>query len=68
MTITEALQLLELMPPFTAAHAKKAFREAHLVWHPDRFPTNPELHAKAHARTCLINDAFDVISRALQAG
>lgn len=68
MTITEALRILELTPPFTEASLKKAYREAHLVWHPDRFPTNPELHAKANARACLINEAFEDLSRALEAG
>ena len=68
MTITEALRLLELTPPFTKADIRKAYREAQLVWHPDRFPTFPELHAKATARSCLINEAFEEISRALEAG
>lgn len=68
MTITEALRLLELMPPFTEGDVKKAYREAQMVWHPDRFPVNSELQAKAHKRAYLINEAFTEISRALEAG
>ena len=68
VTITEALQLLELTPPFTKAEAEKVYREAQMVWHPDRFPGNDELLTKAHKRTCLINEAFIEISKALDAG
>ena len=68
MTISEALQLLELTPPFTKAELKKAYHQAQMVWHPDRFTGNAELHAKAHARAYLINDAFTEISRALESG
>lgn len=68
MTSTEALQLLELTPPFTKAELKKAYRQAQLVWHPDRFTGNDELHAKALARSYLINEAYSEISSALEAG
>ena len=68
VSITEALRLLELTPPFTKAEVKTAYREAQLIWHPDRFPGNDKLHAKAHARAYLINEAFTEISRALEAG
>lgn len=68
MTISEALQLLELTPPFTKAELKTAYREAQMVWHPDRFTGSDKLHAKAHARAYLINEAFTEISRALELG
>ena len=68
MTSVETLQLLELTPPFTKAELKTACRQAQMVWHPDRFPGNDELHAKAQARSYLVNEAFSVISRALEAG
>lgn len=45
MTNAEALYLLELTPPFTEAEFKKAYRQAQMVWHPDRFSVNDELHA-----------------------
>lgn len=67
MKNVEALQLLELIPPFTMAELKKAYRQAQMIWHPDRFPANDELHAKALARSKLINEAFSEISRALKA-
>jgi tetratricopeptide (TPR) repeat protein len=68
MTVQQALQLLELTPPFTLGDLKKAYREAQMVWHPDRFLTGTELHAKAHGKTCLINDAFKLLSQALSDG
>lgn len=68
MTSVEALQLLELTPPFTKAELKTAYRQAQMVWHPDRFMGNDELHSKALARSYLINEAFSEISRALEAG
>ncbi len=68
MTNAEAIQLLELTPPFTKEELKKAYRQAQMVWHPDRFTGNDELHAKALARSYLINEAFSDISRALEAG
>jgi tetratricopeptide (TPR) repeat protein len=68
MTNVEALQLLELTPPFTMAELKKAYWQAQMVWHPDRFPANGELQVKALARSKLINEAFSEISRALRAG
>jgi tetratricopeptide (TPR) repeat protein len=68
MTVQQALQLLELTPPFTLGDLKKAYREAQMVWHPDRFQTGTELHAKAHGKTCLINDAFKLLSQALSDG
>jgi hypothetical protein len=61
MTIPEALEYLELATPFTKSDLKKAYREALMVWHPDRFAGNDQLLAKAEVRTKLINDAFALL-------
>lgn len=63
MTIKEATQLLELTAPFSKAALKKAYRDALMVWHPDRFEGNTELKAKAESRTCQINEAYALLSR-----
>jgi hypothetical protein len=63
MTLKEAAQILELTPPFTKTNLKKAFRDALMVWHPDRFPEKTELRAKAESRTYQINEAYATLSR-----
>ena len=55
MTLADALQLLELSPPFAKAELKTAYRQALMVWHPDRFTGNKEMLDKAHARSYRIN-------------
>lgn len=62
MTIAEALQLLELPAPVRRPEVKRAYREAMLVWHPDRFDAKSELRAKAEARSCRINEAFSLLN------
>ncbi len=62
MTIAEALSLMELGRPFTAAELKTAYHHALMVWHPDRFQGNDELLKKAQSRTQNINEAFDLLS------
>jgi len=63
MEIKAALQLLELATPFSKAELKKAYRDALMVWHPDRFAGRTELKAKAEGRTYQINDAYALLSR-----
>jgi curved DNA-binding protein CbpA len=63
MTLKEAAQILELTPPFSREDLKKAFRDAVMVWHPDRFPEGTERRAKAEKRTQQVNDAYDLLSR-----
>ena len=54
----EALQILELSAPITRASLKTAYRDALMVWHPDRFEGNKDLRAKAEIRTYQINEAY----------
>ncbi len=63
MTLKEAAQILELTPPFSREDLKKAFRDALMVWHPDRFPEGTERRAKAEKRTQQVNDAYDLLCR-----
>lgn len=54
--------LLELPTTATEVEIKKAWHEQLQVWHPDRFTHAPTLHAKAEARTKLINQAYQTLS------
>lgn len=38
------------------------------VWHPDRFPHNPDLQRKAQERAKQINNAYDILKRYLKDG
>lgn len=63
MDTQAALQTLELSRPFTKTELKKAYRDALLVWHPDRFPDGSELKAKAEAKTYKITEAYSLLSK-----
>jgi curved DNA-binding protein CbpA len=62
MTTAEAILILELSPPFTRKELKRAYHEALMVWHPDRFPGNESLRLKAEQKTYLLNDAYRQLS------
>lgn len=61
MTLSDALRILELTPPYTVSQIKVAYREQLMVWHPDRFVGNENLRRKAQERTCQINEAFSFL-------
>jgi TPR repeat protein len=61
MNATQALQILDLSAPITRASLKTAYREALMVWHPDRFEGNKDLRAKAESKTSQINEAYAVL-------
>jgi TPR repeat protein len=65
MNLAEALQLLELSEPFTKKDLKTAYRQALMVWHPDRFTGNDELRRKAETRLYALAEAYDYLRRAL---
>lgn len=58
MSPIKALQVLEIEPPFTETQLKRCYREALLVWHPDRFTSNERLRSKAQEKTKDINEAY----------
>jgi hypothetical protein len=62
MTTQQAAQTLELTIPFSKDELNKAYREALLIWHPDRFETNTGLRAKAELKTHQVNEAYIVLS------
>lgn len=68
MNITDALQVLDLSVPITKIGLKKAYREALMVWHPDRFAGNKELQQKAASKTYLINEAYSLLSKIAESG
>jgi WD40 repeat protein/TPR repeat protein len=63
MTKQDAILLLELTEPFTKTELKKAYRDAVMVWHPDRFEANSDLRVKAELRSYRINEAYELLSR-----
>ena len=66
--IHNAYQTLELPIGANLPQAQKAWREMVQVWHPDRFPHNPDLQSKAQERTKQINNAYDILKRYLKDG
>lgn len=66
--IRNAYQTLELPTGDNLPQVQKAWREMVQVWHPDRFPHNPNLQRKAQERTKQINNAYDVLKRYLKDG
>ena len=61
MTTTQALQILDLIAPITRAALKNAYREALMVWHPDRFEGSEGIKAKAVSKTYQINEAYALL-------
>ena len=68
MTTTQALQILELTAPITREALKNAYRDALMVWHPDRFEGNKALKAKAESRTYQINEAYAFLKDTPESG
>jgi uncharacterized protein len=63
MTPNDALNLLDLSAPVTPDELKQAYREALMVWHPDRFGDQFDLRQKATYRTQLLNEAFSLLNK-----
>lgn len=62
-----ALKVLGLTGAASPAEAKKAYHQLCKVWHPDRFPEDPDLQKAANARLAEINAAYDVVEKVLAA-
>ena len=62
MKIVDAMKILEIETPFNSVELKACYREALLVWHPDRFEGNIKLQKKAERKTKEINDAYILLS------
>lgn len=66
--IHNAYQTLELPDGAGLPQVQKAWRKLAMVWHPDRFPNNPDLQREAEERTKQINNAYDILKRYLKDG
>ena len=58
----ELYALLHIPTSATAEDAKRAWRALALEWHPDRYPGDPEIRAKAEDKFKRINGAYDIIA------
>lgn len=56
--IVEALRILGLPPTASLEEATGAYKDLVRVWHPDRFPSDGRLRAKAEEQTRLLNRAI----------
>ena len=61
MTRKQCLDILDLPAGASPDEIIKAYRHLAQVWHPDRFPNNPELQEKAHAKLAEINQAYSTL-------
>ncbi|MGH9256050.1 MAG: J domain-containing protein [Vicinamibacterales bacterium] len=58
MTEDEALRVLHLTPGCSAAQVRQAYRDLVKVWHPDRFPADEHLRARADRTVQELNEAY----------
>ena len=58
-----ALKILGLAPGASAETIREAYRDLAKVWHPDRFPNDERLRAKANERLKEINEAYAALQR-----
>lgn len=68
MTTDEALRILDLAVPITREGLSRAYEQAALVWHPERFAGNPGLQAKAAAKLEQMNEAYACLAEGLREG
>ena len=61
---TRAYRILGLAPGAAAEEVKAAYRDLVQVWHPDRFPADSRLRAKAERNLQRINAAYEVLKSA----
>jgi hypothetical protein len=59
--LTRCLDVLELKPGASEEEVKKAYRELAMVWHPDRFPPDSPLQAKAEGKSKELNGAYQFV-------
>jgi curved DNA-binding protein CbpA len=60
--IDEAYAVLGLLPGASQTAVKEAYRDLAKVWHPDRFPHDPRIQAKAQEELKKINAAYELLS------
>lgn len=60
--IRECYRLLEVEPGAPLDAVKRAYRELLKVWHPDRFPDDPNFQKKATEKTKALNGAYQKLT------
>lgn len=65
--IQEYLRLLDLKVPFTPEELQRQYRDLVQVWHPDRHAHNERLKDKAEEKLKLINEAYEQLSKNVEA-
>lgn len=55
----EYYEILGIAPGASKDEIKKAYRQMVKVWHPDRFPNDPELQRKGTEKVKQINEAYE---------
>lgn len=63
MDWNRVLATLEIEATATEAEAAKSYRDLIRVWHPDNFPSKPDLIDKATAKTKRLNEAWETYQR-----
>ncbi|SPD72711.1 hypothetical protein PITCH_A1500025 [uncultured Desulfobacterium sp.] len=59
MDIQQCFEILELDHSASLDELNQAYKDLAVVWHPDRFPNNPRLRAKAEEKFKIINEAYE---------
>ena len=59
--LQSAYRLLEIDHDAPLEAVKRAYRDMVKVWHPDRFPHDERLRARATAKTAELNEAFQLV-------
>lgn len=56
--LNDYYSVLNLQPGASSKDIKQAYRNLVLVWHPDRYPGNPQLQKMAEEKIKEINEAY----------
>jgi uncharacterized membrane protein len=65
MDIRKCCDLLDLRPGYSQAELRLSYKDLVQIWHPDRFTHNARLKEKAEAKLKDINQAYEILDRAL---
>ena len=60
--LVRCYRVLEIEPGVSPEAVKKAYWQLAKVWHPDRFPNDPELQTRANTKLKEVNQAFEILS------
>lgn len=60
-TTADYCRILEVNTSASLQQIHRAYRRMVLIWHPDRFKSNPDLHAEAEEKLRVINEAYEFL-------